>query len=152
MSKIILGMLLLSVALLIFISGCTQKLIIKTGTSFGECNGYCKEELTITQDNIVYIKSGWDNSLQEIREEVEISDETWNSLSNALDKDKFESLQEIIGCPDCADGGAEWIEIDDGFLNKRVTFEYGASIPDIDNLVKELRDIRESVSSKFKEQ
>jgi hypothetical protein len=33
-------------------------------------------------------------------------------------------MDTVIGCPDCADGGAEWLEL--GFEKevKRVTFEY----------------------------
>ena len=157
--KIVFAAFLLIIAVFIFIAGCTQKeiantpnpssqqLIIKTGTSFGECVGYCKKELVITSEKMTYIKSSWDGSTPEVRNELVTSSEKWNILINNLKEDKFNSLPEVIGCPDCADGGAEWIEIFDGKTNKKVTFEYGASISEIDSLVKELREIRNDITS-----
>jgi hypothetical protein len=118
----------------------SQQLIIKTGTSFGMCAGYCKEEITITSKKIVFHKSGWEEDLYpEITEEVPISNEQWTTLSGYVDFEKFNSLNDTIGCPDCADGGAEWIEIDNGKSIKKVTFEYGVSIAEIDNLILEHR-------------
>ena len=123
---------------------------IKTGTSFGECGGYCKMEFVINSKNIIYIKSSWDNSsYPEVKKEILISSDEWNSLVGNLDVKKFNLLPERIGCPDCADGGAEWIEISDGKATKKVTFEYGASISGIDPFVKKLREIRKNVSSQF---
>lgn len=53
-------------------------------------------------------------------------------------------LDSIYGCPDCADGGAEWIEIQDDQQIKKVTFEYGDTLAPIENLMLELRDLREA--------
>jgi len=122
---------------------------IKTGTSFGECGGYCKMEFVINSKNIIYIKSGWNKSYPEVKKEISISPDEWSNLVGTLDVKKFNLLPEIIGCPDCADGGAEWIEIFDGKAVKKVTFEYGTSISGIDPFVKKLRDIRKNVSSQF---
>ena len=54
--------------------------------------------------------------------------------------DSFFILDERIGCPDCADGGSEWIEI--GTKNKiyKVTFEYGDSLKGLDELLKLVRE------------
>jgi len=122
---------------------------IKTGTSFGRCAGYCTTEFVINSKNIIYIKSGRDKSYPEVKKEILISSDEWNSLVGTLDVKKFNLLLEKIGCPDCADGGAEWIEIFDGKAGKKVTFEYGASISGIDPFVKKLREIRKNVSSQF---
>jgi len=117
---------------------------IKTGTSFGKCVGYCKMVLDINSKSISYIKSGWDNSsYPEVQRKIQISPKEWNSLVNALNVKKFNLLPERIGCPDCADGGAEWIEISDGKTTKKVTFEYGASISEIDSFIKKLRKLEE---------
>ncbi|MDO8435184.1 MAG: hypothetical protein Q7S89_00695, partial [bacterium] len=85
----------------------------------------------------------------EVKKEIQISSDEWNSLVGALDVKKFNLLPERIGCPDCADGGAEWIEIFDGKATKKVTFEYGASISGIDPFITKLREIRKNVSSQF---
>ncbi|MAG02813.1 hypothetical protein CMI42_05740 [Candidatus Pacearchaeota archaeon] len=135
------------------ISITSQELIIKTGTSFGECLGYCEEDITIVKENIVFHKNGrgQDDLFPEVTEEVPISPEQWNALLNSLDLEKFSSLDDVIGCPDCADGGAEWIEIDNGETTKKVTFEYGDSISEIDSFILSLRKIREDVFSQFKD-
>ena len=125
---------------------------IKTGTSFGECVGYCKTEVVINSKNIIYIRSSWDNSKPEVKQEIPISADKWNALVNALDVKKFAILPEVIGCPDCADGGAEWVEVFNEKTTKKVTFEYGASVSGIDSLVKILREIRKDVSSRFDKQ
>ena len=51
-------------------------------------------------------------------------------------------LDDRIGCPDCADGGAEWIEIDSMDGVKRVTFENGQTVNGIEPLVEKLRQLR----------
>ncbi|CAF4279798.1 unnamed protein product, partial [Rotaria sordida] len=48
-------------------------------------------------------------------------------------------LDDRIGCPGCADGGIEWIEVNWSKESKRVTFEYEALINGIEELIKYLR-------------
>ena len=52
------------------------------------------------------------------------SSEEWDSLTHLIDPDAFLALDSVIGCPDCADGGAEWIEIEYGDQSHKVSFEY----------------------------
>jgi hypothetical protein len=42
------------------------------------------------------------------------------------------------GCPDCADGGAEWLEID----GKRVTLEFRSDLEPIRPLLQQVRALR----------
>ena len=51
----------------------------------------------------------------------------------------FMSLDSIIGCPDCVDGGAEWFEIVTSDTLKRVTIEYGDSLNGLDSYINFLR-------------
>ncbi|MBP7884673.1 hypothetical protein KAZ93_00525 [Patescibacteria group bacterium] len=105
--------------------------------------------MTITSEKITVQKNGREKgtSLPEITEYFPISTTQWKTLLDSLDYKKFNALNEVIGCPDCLDGGAEWIEIGD----KKVTFEYGSSIPEISNLIYTLREIRTYISSQHKE-
>ena len=48
----------------------------------------------------------------------------------------------MYGCPDCADGGSEWVEITHEGITKRVTFEAYNSIPENNELVIQLRELR----------
>lgn len=98
---------------------------IKYGTSFGMCVGYCKKDILLKSGSITYSRSGWINTIETISCTESLSELSWNSYKSVIDSKKFFELPEIIGCPDCADGGSEWIEIEvlSGKKHK-VTFEY----------------------------
>jgi hypothetical protein len=99
---------------------------IKYGISFGECLGYCQFDLTITESAIVFHKNGFDleGLLPEISATEIIDAENWEELVYKIDFASFLSLDSIIGCPDCTDGGAEWVEIKNRDIIYKVTFEY----------------------------
>jgi hypothetical protein len=98
---------------------------IKYGTSFGMCIGYCKNDILLKSGFVTYSRSGWIDTVETIICTETLTDVSWNSYKSGLDSKKFFELPQIIGCPDCADGGAEWIEIEvlSGKKHK-VTFEY----------------------------
>ena len=100
---------------------------VKYGTSFGECLGYCKKSMEVIPSEIKVQKNGWeiDKLLPVVELSANISAEYWTSLINNIDFEKFARLNPVIGCPDCADGGAEWIEIQKGSQSFKVIFEYG---------------------------
>jgi hypothetical protein len=117
----------------------------KTGTSFGFCFGYCLSDLTITANNLDYILYGWDEN-DPVYLPVAINDTidftVWEDLNTQFNFESFMNLDSIIGCPDCADGGAEWFEIITIDTIRRVTIEYGASIDGLDDFINTLRDLR----------
>ena len=108
----------------------------KTGTSFGECLGYCLSELTINANNADYTLYGWDEN-DPVYLPVAINDTidsiVWGDLNTQFNFEIFMNLDSIIGCPDCADGGAEWFEIATNDTVKRVTIEYGDSLNGLNN-------------------
>ena len=53
------------------------------------------------------------------------------------------SYEDRIDCPDCADGGAEWIQIQTTDTLKKVLFEYGDSLVAIQPLLDKMRSLRE---------
>ena len=120
---------------------------IGTGTSFGECLGYCLSDLQIYSDQTYYRLYGWDTS-DSVYLPVDIQDNTdeifWQSLIDSLDIDLFMSLDSVIGCPDCNDGGSEWFEITIDDMVKRVMIEYGSSIEGLDGFITLLRSLRDS--------
>ena len=117
---------------------------IKTGIFFGMCGGYCKSEVEIVNRDVVFIASSWSNpSYPDTMLNGNISIQEWDSLIASVDMDSFLSLDDIIGCPDCADGGGEWIEITKVDTLKRVTFEYGETVESIQSLIEKVRVIRE---------
>ena len=119
----------------------------KTGTSFGFCLGYCLSELTISANDADYVLYGWDENDPVFRP-VAISDTVdsndWEDLNTQFNFELFMNLDSIIGCPDCADGGAEWFEIVTNDTVERVTIEYGDSLEGLNNYIDLLRSVRHS--------
>ncbi len=118
---------------------------IKTGTSFGHCLGYCQEIFTITSDKINYVAKINGEPLPaypEITRNDPFTETDYNNLVKLIDLNNFKTLPERIGCPDCADGGAEWIEIKYGNTVKKVEFEFNKPIDKITSLLEKLRALR----------
>ncbi|CAF3727721.1 unnamed protein product [Adineta steineri] len=71
------------------------------------------------------------------------SSEKWKQLISLIDSKNFQALDDTVGCPDCADGGAEWIQINYSNKNKQVTFELGKLIKGFEGLINDLRSLRD---------
>ena len=131
----------------------TTNLRLKGGSSFGMCVGYCFTEIDVSSQKIVMTRKAWGRgagaNLPEKTCERMLTTQEWNVLSNAFSKENnaFQKLEERIGCPDCADGGAEWIEVITGESAKKVTFEYRKDVPGISDLIAEMRKMRESLNN-----
>ncbi|GAB2548294.1 hypothetical protein [Spirosoma aerophilum] len=119
--------------------------IIRTGTSFGMCAGYCQKDYVLTGVDLTLTTTSNNNPTQYPTKtcQTTISQESWNSLRDLVNPDAFKKIPERLGCPDCADGGAEYIELESGDQRHRVTFEYGKTIPGFESLVSALRSQRE---------
>lgn len=141
--KIITGLVLITL-----LSGCeiTDQVndfdYVKYGTSFGECLGYCINSVTISDALIIYEKKGWDIGGQ--LPDYQATDTTvyklWNKLQESVNYSGFIKLDEVIGCPDCADGGAEWIEIKSDGKVHRTTFEYRNEPDEVKGYIDYLRE------------
>ncbi len=68
----------------------------------------------------------------------------WAILKAQADLALLRKRPATLGCPDCADGGAEFLEIEQGAERYRVTFEAGKSIPGFDGLISALRAKRKT--------
>jgi hypothetical protein len=111
---------------------------IKHGTSFGMCVGYCSGENTYTSEKAVFVGSG--HNLKTLTYTKPLSTEKWEAFKSKVDREAFFDLSQTIGCPDCADGGAEWLEIETSLGQKhKVTFEYRKEPDTLRELVALLR-------------
>ncbi|MCA9734159.1 MAG: hypothetical protein H6696_09195 [Deferribacteres bacterium] len=116
---------------------------IETGTSFGMCVGYCKRTLQIEgKTATIYAESWRPEDYPKQKHEFALTDAEWDSLQALLTVTDMSGLEEVIGCPDCADGGAEWLAIKQDKKVHRSTFNYGANIPEIAVMMEFLRPIR----------
>lgn len=123
----------------------TQIISIVHGTSFGHCRGYCIRELVLRNGNAVFAKTSRDEAqFPTEKKDVAFSKAEWEKLLSEVKIDDFFKLNDTYGCPDCADGGAEFIEISTSKGTKRVTIEYRADQPELGKLLAALRKIREA--------
>ena len=116
--------------------------VVVGGTSFGMCAGYCVTELRIDSASITLTEDSHMAELPTRTRTLPLERSEWLSVQALVDTAALRRLEGVHGCPDCADGGAEWIEIEDGGQEVRVTFEYGAELDGIDELQRAIRDLR----------
>jgi hypothetical protein len=115
---------------------------IRATTSFGFCVGYCQATLEISSEEMVYVEESRRSELPTVRRTARLSSSEWNALIDGLDRSAIERLPDTVGCPDCADGGAESIEVIGVDWRKRVTFEHGATMPVLQPLLDRVRMLR----------
>jgi hypothetical protein len=100
---------------------------IKFGESFGMCSGYCFFEITFEKSKCTSVNKAWGDTLNNPTKvalsQLDLS--RWNSLNFSINFDLFLKLPEVIGCPDCADGGANWVEVSKSGVSHKIKFEHG---------------------------
>jgi hypothetical protein len=128
---------------------------VRSGESFGFCVGKCYSEVIFegNQQKLLVKESIFNDNVFTEKEKVyteQVLLSTKNEIFKLIDFEEFMALDEVYGCPDCADGGAEWIEIKKGNGEiKKVKFEYGDTVPGHKNLVILLRKERKRLFEKY---
>ena len=126
-------------------------LTIRSGTSFGECTGYCWHEIEISHRQVRYTEHSFEDSFRQRNLQGLISEEEWKELERLTLASQINEGDEVIGCPDCADGGAEWIEIEfEGKRRRKLTFAYGVYPTTVAQLGERLKYFRETYKMKLK--
>lgn len=124
---------------------------IVSTTSFGMCVGYCTTRLEISQGRAVLIREarggrGAPRNLPEQRYATVLTPEEWDSIQALAASTNLASLPDTIGCPDCADGGAESLMIARQGQSRTVSFEFGSSVPQADPLLQRVRALRQRLT------
>lgn len=116
---------------------------IAYGTSFGECLGYCNQYMKVYPQIATLKQYGWDESgeLPQLDCALPLESYEFISIRDSVDVGNFFALDETYGCPDCADGGAEWVEISFDTMKHRVTFEYLNEPEELTPIVNSLREL-----------
>ena len=118
-------------------------------TSFGMCVGYCSTRLEISQAGAVLTRSSRGGrggaTLPDQRFEAPLSASEWQEISALAANARISALPDTIGCPDCADGGAESLTIA-GATERTITFEHGATIAEAQPLLERVRALRERLT------
>lgn len=117
---------------------------IKYGTSFGMCADYCKRELVLNGAKAIFSKSKNGNIPDTKTCTKQLDETTLAALRKNLDMNLLASLPDVIGCPDCADGGAEFVEITANGKTKKVAYEYGKTPPALVDLIGVIKPVFKS--------
>ena len=119
---------------------------IVSTTSFGMCVGYCTTRLEISPGRAVLIRQarggrGAPQNLPDQRFAAVLSPDEWSEIERLAASTDLSGLPPVIGCPDCADGGAESLTIEGG-QPQTVSFEHNASIAQAAPLLERVRALR----------
>lgn len=124
---------------------------IVSTTSFGMCVGYCTTRFEIAEGQAVLIREarggrGAPQNLPAQRFAAELSASEWREISRLAADADISDLPPVIGCPDCADGGAESLTIVDAGASRSISFEHGATIAEAQPLLDRVRALRERLT------
>jgi len=67
----------------------------------------------------------------------------WQDIERLAANVDFDALPDTVGCPDCADGGAEGLSVERAAGAESVALEFRASIPEAQPLLDRVRAIRD---------
>jgi len=119
---------------------------IVSTTSFGMCVGYCSTRLEISESQAVLTRSSRGGrggaQLPDQRFTASLTASEWQEIERLAGNASLQGLPPTIGCPDCADGGAESLTIAAAGEPRTVQFEYGATIPQAQPLLERVRALR----------
>ncbi|MFT3727289.1 MAG: hypothetical protein QM759_05670 [Terricaulis sp.] len=119
-------------------------------TSFGMCAGYCSTRLEISEGQAVLVRNGRGRGVPDLPEQrirAPLTPAEWSEISALAAKTNLGALPETIGCPDCADGGAESIAIaTSADAPRTVTFDFNASIEQAQPLLDRVRTLRQRLT------
>ncbi|MEQ1818428.1 MAG: hypothetical protein ABL871_07430 [Terricaulis sp.] len=120
---------------------------IVSTTSFGMCVGYCTTRLEISEGRAVLIREarggrGAPQNLPAQRFAQVLTPDEWDAIEALAGNTDLSGLEPVIGCPDCADGGAESLTIESSGAPQSISFEYNASIAQAAPLLARVRALR----------
>jgi hypothetical protein len=116
-------------------------------TSFGMCVGYCTTRLEISESEAVLIRQarggrGAPQNLPDQRASRPLTTAEWQDIQRLAARADLEALPDVVGCPDCADGGAEGLVVESAGETESVSFEHGASLAPAQPLLNRVRALR----------
>lgn len=111
------------------------------------CVGYCTTRLEISPGRAVLVRQarggrGAPQGLPDQRFAAGLTSEEWDAFAALAANTDLSGLPSVIGCPDCADGGAESLTIEGNGQPQTVTFEFNASIAQAAPLLERVRALR----------
>jgi hypothetical protein len=101
--------------------------LLGAGWSFGMCMGYCRADLTVGSDgHLILAASDPAGTVTLFTNAGSLTAAGSERLAAAVAALANVPLQEVYGCPDCADGGAAYLRLEQGGRVSDHTMEFGA--------------------------
>jgi hypothetical protein len=100
--------------------------LVGAGWSFGFCLGYCNADVAIEGDDVIVTGRDRDSEEPLYVHRGTLTAEGRARLDAAAASLAGVALDPVYGCPDCADGGAAWVEIFREDVIERVEMEFGS--------------------------
>jgi len=118
--------------------------VIRTGWSFGMCLDNCEGNAEIRQDGAsLHVGGHKESTLSATGVWTPVSAKEWESLVAGM-----QTLPDVVvGCPDCADEGREWIEIEHKGSKKRLVTSCGVELPAAKEFQQDVRAIRSKLAA-----
>lgn len=117
------------------------------GTYYGECFGTCYQSFSFKAGVFAWEQRDYfGGEIQAICQGGQ-ANSVWTRLNASFNLVTFMGLDEVIGCPDCADDGASFIEVEIGAEPTRVTFEAGNPPPEMEAFYDEISAFSEEISN-----
>lgn len=114
---------------------------IEFGSSAGECVGYCIREFVLHSWGVTGIRKTWPNTgpilpvekiwMRVSGERMELVIAEVHSMTALMQHE-----HELVGCPDCADGGACWLKVQRNGSTRSLSFDRMHGAARWDELVK----------------
>ncbi len=121
-------------------SGEEGRQMIQGGNSWGECAGACRFEISFGGDEAELVISDWGGSTPMATNYGSFTSEGRAMVEGVEESLSMASLQDIYGCPDCADGGASWVRLNIAGFESTHQYEYGnapAELSEFDTLLQD---------------
>lgn len=120
-------------------------------TSFGMCVGYCTTRLELSDGQAVLVREarggrGGSVAQPAQRFAAPLAPAEWQELQRLAAAADFDALPDVVGCPDCADGGAEGLTVEGANGAQSVSFEFGAPLAPAQPLLDRVRALRERLT------
>ena len=120
------------------------------GWSFGMCLGYCAAELELSDTRAGLTGLGREQDMPLFANEGELTAEGLSQLGAATAALDGTTLESVYGCPDCADGGAAYIQLERDGTEFRHEMEFGAppeALAEVYDLAMAISDALETCTS-----
>jgi hypothetical protein len=122
-------------------SDATDVSLVEWKSSFGFCapTSHCTTRLRVTGRQAVLTLESRESPA--VRRETQLSAVEGDAIAEAAARARFDGLGPVVGCPDCADGGAETLTVMVGSEQRAVTFEYNAPLDPLEPLLGQMRGL-----------